>query len=221
MSNPEEHYRDKQPPYIDPSLVIDTRLREVERQQAEDKKYQREYNTRQLRFNKWLVIFTGLLFATSVVSDIFLFRYVELTKNSADAAKSAADTAREALTSGQRAFIAFSGIDTSIPPLDILPAPQMPKVIGFKATFEKSGITAARSVRIFGSYAELKAGISRFQIPDIPSTWPAINVVFGPKEKHSTAPIEIPFAALRDPNHVYVFWGWVIYRDAFERTPGT
>jgi hypothetical protein len=93
----EEHRRDKQPPYLDPGRVIDTRLREVERQQAEEKEYQRGYNLRQLRFNKWLVIFTGFLFVTSVASDLLLWRYVVLTKQSADAATSASGTAASTL----------------------------------------------------------------------------------------------------------------------------
>jgi hypothetical protein len=93
VGNSEEHDRQKQPPYLDPALVIDTRLSEIERQQAEEKKQQQGYNRKQLRFNGLLVLFTGLLFVTSIVSDLLMFRYVDLTKQSAKAAKIAAYSA--------------------------------------------------------------------------------------------------------------------------------
>jgi hypothetical protein len=67
VSDHEEQDRQKQPPNIDESLLINTnsRLREIERQQAEDKEYQRGHDS-----NLLLTIFTGLLFVTSAVSDI-------------------------------------------------------------------------------------------------------------------------------------------------------
>jgi len=97
VSNSEERDRQRQPPYADPSLIIDTRLREVERQQAEEKRQQQEYNRKQLRFNGLLVLFTALLVVTSIMSNVLMLRYVNLTKESADAATSAANTSREAL----------------------------------------------------------------------------------------------------------------------------
>src|SRR5947209_7357941 len=93
MSDQKEQYPDKKPPYFDESLVINTRLSEIERQQNEDKKEQRKYNRSQLRFNKLLTIFTGLLFATSVIPDVLIWRYVNITKESADTAAVAAKTA--------------------------------------------------------------------------------------------------------------------------------
>ena len=117
MSDHEEQRRDKQPPYIDEGLLINTRLSEIERQQAEEKKYQREYNSKQLRFNSRLVLFTALLFVTSVVSDLLMLRYVILTKQSADAASvgavaatSAAGTARNSLEIDQRAWAVIGNV---------------------------------------------------------------------------------------------------------------
>ncbi len=105
MSDSEEKYRNKKPPYIDDDrLLINTRLSEIERQQNEDKKYQREYDRKQLKFNKLLTIFTGLLFVTSVVSDVLIWRYVSLTKQSAEAATSAADTASKVQQQGTDSF---------------------------------------------------------------------------------------------------------------------
>src|SRR5580658_6781950 len=97
MSKSEEYNPKQQPPYIDPALVIDTRLRQIEREQTEEKKQQQEYNRKQLRFNGLLVLFTALLFLTSIGSDLLMLRYVNLTKQSADAATSAANTASMAL----------------------------------------------------------------------------------------------------------------------------
>jgi len=47
-------------------------LDEIERQQREERKEEGEYKRSQLRFNKWLTIFTGLLFLTSVAADILI-----------------------------------------------------------------------------------------------------------------------------------------------------
>jgi hypothetical protein len=86
VSSREADHPDKQQPYFDESLVINTRLNEIERQQREEKREQQEYNRNQLRFNKLLAIFTGLLFLTSLVANILMLRYVNITKEAADAA---------------------------------------------------------------------------------------------------------------------------------------
>jgi hypothetical protein len=102
MNNPEERDRRSQPPYIDPSLIIDTRLREIERQQSEDKADQKKHEASQRKTNWLLTIFTALLFVTSAASDILMLRYVNLTKQSADAATSAANTASDAQSQSKR-----------------------------------------------------------------------------------------------------------------------
>jgi hypothetical protein len=95
---------DKQAPYIDPGLVIDTK-------QEAEKRYQRSYNARQLFFNGVLSLFTVCLFFANLGA-LFLTRtsinmtrtYINITKESADAAHSAALTAQGALDElrGQR-----------------------------------------------------------------------------------------------------------------------
>src|SRR5438874_8471211 len=105
MSDQKEQYPDKKPPYFDESLIINTRLSEIERQQNEDKKEQQKYNRSQLRFNKLLTTFTGLLFVTSAISDVLMWRYVNITKQSADAATSAADTASHQLELTERPWV--------------------------------------------------------------------------------------------------------------------
>jgi hypothetical protein len=104
VSSPEEHDRKQQPPYLDPALVIDTRIGKIEREQAEERRQQQEYNRKQLRFNGLLVLFTFLLFLTSVASDILTLRYVAIAKQSADSAREAVAAAHDTLTSGNQAF---------------------------------------------------------------------------------------------------------------------
>ena len=111
MSQGEQPRPAGNPPYLgDESLVINTRLAEIEKRQNSEKEEEREYKRRQLRFNRWTVVFTGLLVAASVVTNLIMLHQTTLTKESADAAKSAADTATENLkitkqvvTSGQAA----------------------------------------------------------------------------------------------------------------------
>jgi|ERR1039458_2944369 hypothetical protein len=92
-----EHDGERQPLPTDP-VLIDARLREVERQEKEDKKQQQEYNRKQLRFNSRLVWFTGLLVVTSAVSDLLMLRQASIAKLSADAAKTAAQAASDTLS---------------------------------------------------------------------------------------------------------------------------
>ena len=98
MSSPEEHDRTQRPPpYLDPGPIIDTRLREVERQQREDRLEQKQHSRDQLKVNKYIAGFTGLLFITSIVSNLMFQRQISIAKESADAARSAATTADESL----------------------------------------------------------------------------------------------------------------------------
>jgi len=92
-------------PYIDESLVINTRLKEIERRQEEEKAEEKEYKRRQLIFNRWTVIFTGLLFVTSGVSDWLLLRQVSINRESSDAAKDAAKSAQDAVLVAQGQLI--------------------------------------------------------------------------------------------------------------------
>ena len=104
MSPHEQYDPAKRLPPIDESLVINTLRHEIERRQSEEKAEEKEYKRRQLRFTKWTVFFTALLFLTSAVSDFLMVKYVALTKQSADAAsiaaKAASDTLEHIKTSG-------------------------------------------------------------------------------------------------------------------------
>jgi len=112
VSNFEEHQREQQPAFIDPSLVINTRLSEIERQQSEEKAEAKKHARSQRTTNWLLTAFTGLLFVTSCISDVLLLHQTSISKESADAAKSAANTAsqqvklmRQQLESQQAAVI--------------------------------------------------------------------------------------------------------------------
>lgn len=70
----------KPKPPIDESLVINTRLNQIEKEE-------RKYKRRQVRTNNLMVLFTGLLFVTSVASDSILVWQTSVTRRSADAAE--------------------------------------------------------------------------------------------------------------------------------------
>ncbi len=99
----EEHKGHGVPPYIgDQSLVIDSRLNKLEREREEEKKEEKRYKDQQILFTRLTVIFAALLFFTSLISDIILFQQTRVARDSADAAKSAADTASKTLVEIQK-----------------------------------------------------------------------------------------------------------------------
>jgi hypothetical protein len=109
VSNSEEHDRKQQPPYYDSALIIDTRLSEVERQQREDKAESKKHNRSQHVTNWLLTIFTGLLFVTSVVSNVLILRQLKIAKESADAAMKSA-TLGENITKGTDSAYLFTDV---------------------------------------------------------------------------------------------------------------
>ena len=105
MSNHEESNPERESPLPDAIRAINTRLDAIERQQRKDEEDERRHNLSQLRVNKTIAIFTGLLFVTSVVSDIFLLVQSNIGKDSAEAAKSAAKTASDTLMLQNRPWV--------------------------------------------------------------------------------------------------------------------
>ena len=101
----EEHSSDKRPQYGDESLVINTRLDDLEREQNEEKKRDEDHKRRQLRFNRFTVIFTGVLVFATIAYDCVTGYIAYQAKLSADAAKSAANTAALSLNITQRAYV--------------------------------------------------------------------------------------------------------------------
>jgi len=107
MAEHEEHNRQGRIPPLDESLIINTRLIAIEREQAEEKKRDAEYKHRQLRFNMLTVVFTGGLLVANIIYDAITLRLAHTASVSATAAQSAANTA-----SGTLAALKSSGEDT-------------------------------------------------------------------------------------------------------------
>jgi hypothetical protein len=94
-------------PYDD-SLLINSRLKDVERQQREDKEADRRHNRSQLITNRSIAGFTFLLFVTSAVSDFVLIRQTLIAQQSANAATIAANAAKTSADLTKRAMEANS-----------------------------------------------------------------------------------------------------------------
>jgi len=104
MSAREDHHM--QPaPFTDEGLVINTRLLAIEREQREEKVEQHKYNENQLRFNKWLTVFTGLLFATSIIADCLMIVQLRVAKVSADAAYSAVQEGKRSADAAESSLV--------------------------------------------------------------------------------------------------------------------
>lgn len=80
------------------ALLIETRVEALEREEGEQKKRDNEYKERQLRINKRLMFFTGLLFVTSLISDGIFIYQSRVFKKAAEAAKKSAEIADATLT---------------------------------------------------------------------------------------------------------------------------
>lgn len=99
MNGDEQRHAKPNPPYIDESLVINSRLSKIERKQSEESAERRKHERSQRLSNWTMAIFTALLFLTitSTVSDAILMRQTTIGIDSANAAKRAADTASKTL----------------------------------------------------------------------------------------------------------------------------
>lgn len=91
--------------------VFETKLEQIEREQAEardrDKRYRDEQliiNRNQLSVNRWMMIFTALLFLASVVTGVIAIYQYSVGKNSADAARDGVHTAEDSLEMSIGAF---------------------------------------------------------------------------------------------------------------------
>lgn len=104
MSAGEPDNGEQKLPWEEQALIIDRRIKALERQQAEDKKEESEYKRRQLRFNRLLVWFTAALFLTSAVYDVFTFLLWRTTKISAEAATQGARAAEAAVQVARDTF---------------------------------------------------------------------------------------------------------------------
>src|ERR1700680_4015341 len=106
MSNSiSDNPKDKLPPSEAALLIkVESRVEELERQQAEEKKEAARQQKRQVRYNGLLTVFTALLFVTSLVSNIVLIRQTQASIEGARAATSAANTAKDTLDASANSF---------------------------------------------------------------------------------------------------------------------
>jgi hypothetical protein len=85
-------------------IKVEGRVNELERQQAEEKKEAAKQQKSQVFYNKLLMVFTGLLFVTSAVSNVFLLIQARASLTGSEAATRAAKAAEDALDSSNDSF---------------------------------------------------------------------------------------------------------------------
>ena len=95
-------------PLIEAIQIINARLDVIEGQQRKDEEEERRNSRSQLRVNRKIAIFTGLLFVTSLVSDIFLIRQTSIGQQSANAATDQIRLSREQMIATLSAEVLFT-----------------------------------------------------------------------------------------------------------------
>lgn len=161
-------------------------------------------------WKRWLPrigIFAGIAYAV-----ITWFMYCA-NKRSADAAHSAASTAREALVTGQRAYV-FNSFQQK----------QEGNFLKIIVRLENNGETPTRYMMMHMS----QSGVMDKPLPHdfgFPNTWEdgidhgGIKVTVAAKSSINGIEMLVPISQLqKSPAYLYV-WGWATYYDAFENTP--
>ncbi len=87
------------------ALLIEGRIEQLQRDQAEGKKRDEEYKRLQIRYNKLVAWFTGGLLLTSLIMVVIYHDMAGTSAISANAAKRAADIAKDTLHVSERAYI--------------------------------------------------------------------------------------------------------------------
>jgi hypothetical protein len=132
--------------------AIKTRLDVIERQQRKDREEERSHDLSQLRVNRSVALFTGLLFVTSVVSDLFLIRQTSISKVSAEAAQKAANIADSSFKQEQRPYIV--GYRTAFSD-GVVPSPGV--TIGVTANIHNIGHSPAIAASVWTRLVRFKA----------------------------------------------------------------
>jgi hypothetical protein len=113
MSNHEQHNRQTdppKPPFGDESLIINSRLREIERQQSEDKAAQKKHEASQRTTNWLMTVFTGLLFIANIVSDFVLIKQTNIARENANTAAESVKLTKDLLKGSQAAYFSGTGV---------------------------------------------------------------------------------------------------------------
>jgi hypothetical protein len=123
--------------------VFENRLNEVERKASAAEIRDEQYKNSQRRINFWLVVFTGLLVLTSLISGGISVWQARIANRSAEAAKSAAQTAGATLDESKRAFKTEQRAYVTPQSVAFDTEPQPGKSVGLTLTLNNSGRTPA------------------------------------------------------------------------------
>jgi hypothetical protein len=129
---------------------------------------------------------------------------------SANAARSAADTAKSALVNGQRAFVYAKPVVQR----ENLPGDTNPYGIQIIVTWTNSGESPARRMIVNQSRKDEDIP-ENFIFPDSQQGWTPNTLA--PKDTISNTPISIPIEKFRVHNGTVIMtlWGWATYHDVF------
>jgi hypothetical protein len=170
-----------------------------------------------------LITLLALIFYAGYTVKIY-----KATKKSADAAESAAGTARESLISGQRAFVIFQGSKFDIGHVTDTTGKSQ-EYIAFTAAWENVGTTAALVSAYMYNIADLhQVTEEQFTNGVVSGEEPQhLKRVIGPHDTYKVGPFLVPRreikgwrqAQVTPEGRTYIFFGWIIYRDVFRDTP--
>jgi hypothetical protein len=104
VSQPEPEGPEKRQ-FREEAIIIKGKIDVLQAQQEERQKKDQEYKDRQLKFNRTLTVSTVGLLVMSVLANIISAYMAHATKESADAAKSAANVANQTLRMTQRSYV--------------------------------------------------------------------------------------------------------------------
>jgi hypothetical protein len=145
----------------------------------------------------------------------------DASRKLADAAKIQAELSKNALLTGQRAFVLATGFDVIR-----MPNPANDNEIAsieISMVWENTGSTPTKNLRSHFNYLpHLGPFPQDFQYPDLGSDEPTPADV-GPKGVAHTVPFSIPASDVREivaHRKILSVWGWARYNDVFPRTKG-
>ncbi|MGO9272204.1 MAG: hypothetical protein ACLQOO_18565 [Terriglobia bacterium] len=164
------------------------------------------------------IAISGVLAITGVFVLWVYWGQLREMRKSTDAATKAANTSRDALTKGQRAFIYFSH---TIAPTAVVPDPKTMRITNweFSVPFGNSGETPTRRASMHVNvYASKQALPDNFGFPEIGAFIKQLITV-GPKEQTATGRLittSDKIKAVQDgKGHLYLY-GWCTYKDVFQ-----
>lgn len=184
----------------------------------------RDHQSRWRKLKPWIdAIGVGVAVSLAVFNLLTLLQIQRQTPgiiDGANAAKSAANTASDELTSVQRPFITYKTL-TNQNLLDS--SGKLINGIEFKARYENDGTTPTRGARHRIGYKDFPKAMPatftfRLDAPPLPGP----VFAFSPKATIDAGQVVVPKMTLdklwAGQVHLY-FWGWLEYRDVFPKTP--